>query len=76
MVTAYQTEESPWRRDRRPARRRSTGSGQAGGEAELHVWPGGFHSFDTEAPDAALSRRARSAQRDWIRSLLDRARGA
>ncbi|WP_374104377.1 hypothetical protein [Streptomyces sp. ISL-43] len=29
---------------------------QAGGGAELYVWPGAFHGFDTFAPGAALSR--------------------
>ncbi|MGW1143320.1 alpha/beta hydrolase, partial [Streptomyces zhihengii] len=31
---------------------------QAGGVAELHVWPGGFHGFDSFAPDTPLSRTA------------------
>jgi acetyl esterase/lipase len=31
---------------------------QAGGSAELHVWPGGFHGFAMIAPDAAPSREA------------------
>lgn len=35
---------------------------RAGGEAKLHVWPGGFHGFDRIAPDAAVSRSA-TAQR-------------
>ena len=43
---------------------------QAGGAAELHVWPGGFHGFDQIAPDAALSRAARSARSGWLRRLL------
>ncbi len=32
---------------------------QAGGVAELHVWPGGFHGFDGLAPQAALSQDSR-----------------
>ncbi|THA86908.1 hypothetical protein E6U81_02185 [Streptomyces sp. A0592] len=32
---------------------------RAGGRAELHVWPGAFHGFDTFAPGAARSREAR-----------------
>lgn len=44
---------------------------QAGGVAELHVWPGGFHGFDSFAPQAAVSRAARAAQLDWIRRLLE-----
>jgi acetyl esterase/lipase len=43
---------------------------QAGGVAELHVWPGGFHGYDGFAPQAALSQRARAAQLDWLRRLL------
>ncbi len=43
---------------------------QAGGIAELHVWPGGFHGFDGQLPQAALSRAARSARIEWIRRLL------
>jgi acetyl esterase/lipase len=43
---------------------------QAGGAAELHVWPGGFHSFAGAVPQAQLSRAAIAAQRDWLRRLL------
>jgi acetyl esterase/lipase len=47
---------------------------RAGGEAELHVWPGAFHGFDSYAPDAAVSRDAREARTRWLRRIL--ARGA
>lgn len=43
---------------------------QAGGVAELHVWPGGFHGFDGFAPQAALSQAARAAHLAWLRRLL------
>jgi acetyl esterase/lipase len=43
---------------------------QAGGSAELHVWPGGFHGFDLMVPRAALSRAARAARLQWLRRLL------
>ncbi|MFF8015316.1 alpha/beta hydrolase fold domain-containing protein [Streptomyces sp. NPDC007929] len=43
---------------------------QAGGVAELHVWPGGFHGFDGFAPQAAVSQAARAAQLNWLRRLL------
>ncbi|MFI9755831.1 alpha/beta hydrolase [Streptomyces collinus] len=43
---------------------------QAGGVAELHVWPGGFHGFDGFAPQAAVSQAARGAQAAWLRRLL------
>lgn len=42
----------------------------AGGRAELHVWPGGFHGFDYLVPDAAVSRSARRARRSWLTRLL------
>jgi len=44
---------------------------QAGGQGELHVWPGGFHGFDALAPDAVLSRAARAARVRWLHRLLD-----
>ena len=43
---------------------------QAGGVAELHVWPGGFHGFEGMAPQAALSRAAGAARLPWLRRLL------
>ncbi|MER6301302.1 alpha/beta hydrolase [Kitasatospora sp. NPDC001539] len=43
---------------------------RAGGDAELHVWPGAFHGFDTVAPGAALSRDARDARTRWLRRVL------
>ncbi|MEW1720412.1 alpha/beta hydrolase [Streptomyces sp. NPDC093109] len=43
---------------------------QAGGRAELHVWPGGFHGFEMMAPQAALSQDAREAPLRWLRRLL------
>lgn len=43
---------------------------QAGGVAELHVWPGGFHGFDHALPMAALSRDATSARERWLERLL------
>ncbi|MCH5675542.1 alpha/beta hydrolase [Streptomyces gilvus] len=43
---------------------------QAGGVAELHVWPGGFHGFDGFAPQASLSQASRAAHLNWLRRLL------
>lgn len=43
---------------------------QAGTDAELHVWPGGFHAFDIFAAHTALAQgmiRTRSA---WIERIL------
>lgn len=44
---------------------------QAGGQAELHVWPGAYHGFDGLAPHAALTRDAREARTRWLRRLLN-----
>jgi acetyl esterase/lipase len=43
---------------------------QAGGQAELHVWSGAFHSFDEWVPRARVSRAARDARLTWLRRLL------
>jgi acetyl esterase/lipase len=43
---------------------------EAGGEAELHVWSGAFHSFDQWAPEAIVSRSAELARIAWLRRLL------
>ncbi|MGD0702626.1 MAG: alpha/beta hydrolase [Trebonia sp.] len=43
---------------------------QAGGRAELHVWPGGFHGFSGMVPDAAVSEAATAAQRNWLQRIL------
>ena len=43
-----------------------------GGDAELHVWPGGCHAFDFLEPSAVLSRDARLARASWLRRLLAR----
>ncbi|MFE0462929.1 alpha/beta hydrolase [Kitasatospora sp. NPDC058965] len=45
---------------------------RAGGEAELHVWPGACHGFDTLAPHAAVSRDAHAARTAWLRRVLAR----
>jgi acetyl esterase/lipase len=43
---------------------------EAGVHAELHVWAGGFHGFDTSVPDAAVSRAMIWARADWLARLL------
>jgi len=43
---------------------------EAGVQAELHVWAGGFHGFDAAAPDAVLSEAARSARAGWLERTL------
>lgn len=42
----------------------------AGGDVELHVWPGAFHGFDFAFPQAELSRRALTARREWLSRIL------
>ena len=44
----------------------------AGGDAELHVWPGGAHGFDALVPEAPLSRDAKEARLRWLQRLLSR----
>jgi acetyl esterase/lipase len=44
----------------------------SGGDAELHVWPGGFHGFENFAPDARISRAAAAARDAWLTRLLER----
>ena len=41
----------------------------AGGNAELHVWPGGFHAFDLIAPGSALARTALQVRLAWLRRI-------
>ncbi|MDH6628548.1 acetyl esterase/lipase [Streptomyces sp. LBL] len=45
---------------------------QSGGQAELHVWPGAFHGFDTFAPQATLSLDARDTRLRWLHRVLGR----
>ena len=42
----------------------------SGGDAELHVWPGGYHGFELLAPGAVLSRDAAAARRRWMTRTL------
>jgi acetyl esterase/lipase len=44
----------------------------AGGQAELHVWSGGFHGYDMFCPDSALTEYSLEARRSWLRRVLDR----
>lgn len=44
----------------------------AGGEAELHVWSGGYHGFSGFSPDAVVSRAAIEARESWWRRILTR----
>ena len=42
----------------------------AGGVAELHVWPGGYHGFEGIAQQAGISQAAVAARSDWLRRLF------
>ncbi|KAJ6007929.1 hypothetical protein N7540_011905 [Penicillium herquei] len=43
---------------------------EAGVQAELHVWPGGFHGFDMMAPNSALGKKAIQAKMDWVKNIF------
>jgi acetyl esterase/lipase len=49
---------------------------EAGGEAELHVWPGAYHGFSSLSPHASVSRSAWAARSDWLRRILARSGAA
>ncbi|MEV0734843.1 alpha/beta hydrolase [Streptomyces sp. NPDC050549] len=42
----------------------------AAGQAELHVWAGGFHGFDALYPQAPISATARRTRTDWLARVL------
>ncbi|WP_147943701.1 alpha/beta hydrolase [Microbispora sp. CSR-4] len=42
----------------------------AGGQAELHVWAGGFHGFDALFPQARISATARRTRTEWLARVL------
>jgi len=42
----------------------------AGGQAELHVWAGGFHGFDALYPQARLSAAARRTRTEWLARVI------
>ncbi|MER7684893.1 alpha/beta hydrolase [Streptomyces sp. NPDC097610] len=48
----------------------ASGLWAAGVQAELHVWPGAFHSFDSFAPHAELSRAAENDRVAWLRRTV------
>ena len=43
-----------------------------GGDAELHVWPGGTHGFDFLAPEAPMPVAARTARTQWLSRVISR----
>ncbi|MBC3193746.1 alpha/beta hydrolase [Pseudonocardia sp. C8] len=42
----------------------------AGVQAELHVWPGGFHGFDLMAPESTLGKAMIRSRNAWVGRLL------
>ncbi len=48
----------------------ASGIWATGGEAELHVWSGGYHGFAGFSPDAIVSRAALAARDSWVRRTL------
>lgn len=42
----------------------------AGGQAELHLWSGGFHGFDMFAPESEIARAALATRTSWLRRTL------
>jgi acetyl esterase/lipase len=49
---------------------------QAGGVAELHVWPGGFHGYSGLAPQARISQETVATRLRWLQRLLTGPRSA
>lgn len=43
---------------------------QAGGVADLHVWPGGFHGYARMVPGAQISRATHAVRWEWLRRML------
>jgi acetyl esterase/lipase len=48
----------------------------AGGQAELHIWAGGFHGFDALYPHVRVSAAARRTRSDWLARVLSPASDA
>lgn len=44
---------------------------EAGVQAELHVWAGGFHGFEGFAPDARVTGALLHARDNWMTRMLD-----
>ena len=41
-----------------------------GVQAELHVFPGGFHGFDLMNPEAEVSKAMTASRNAWMRKAL------
>lgn len=43
---------------------------RSGGSAELHVWAGGFHGYDSLAPNAQITLTTLDARSSWVARIL------
>ncbi|ETL81352.1 hypothetical protein L917_18291 [Phytophthora nicotianae] len=43
---------------------------ESGVQAELHVWPGGWHNFAAHVPDADVSKKALHTRHQWVEKHL------
>ncbi|MHB8681385.1 MAG: alpha/beta hydrolase fold domain-containing protein [Acidimicrobiales bacterium] len=48
----------------------ASGTWASGGDAELHVWAGGFHGFDLIVPHGTLAGDVLAARRRWLARKL------
>lgn len=44
----------------------ASGIWRDGGDAELHVWPGGYHGFEGVVPNSALAQQVIAARHNWL----------
>ena len=42
----------------------------SGGQAELHIWAGGFHGFDIFFPDVPIAQASRKTKLNWVKSIF------
>jgi acetyl esterase/lipase len=43
---------------------------ETGGDAEVHVWGGAYHGFDSFVPRSKIAKAARDARTNWLRRVL------
>ncbi|KAH8658423.1 Alpha/Beta hydrolase protein [Xylariales sp. PMI_506] len=43
---------------------------EAGTQAELHVWPGGYHCFDSMMPTAQVAKESTEAKIAWVKRIF------
>lgn len=43
---------------------------EAGVQTELHVWRGGYHGYDTLAPESEVAKETTSTRSSWMRRIL------